>query len=45
LCTPAFDASIRAIQYLHEPRLNGVTDHSGLVVDTDVRIATGSPSP
>jgi exonuclease III len=35
LCTPAFDASVRAVQYLHEPRLNGVTDHSGLVVEVE----------
>lgn len=34
LCTPAFDASIRSVRYLHEPRLTRITDHSALVVDT-----------
>ncbi len=35
LCTPSFDASIGAIQYLHEPRLVGASDHSALVVESD----------
>lgn len=35
LCTPDFDASIRSVRYLPVPRLQGTTDHSALVVESD----------
>ena len=35
LSTPGFDASIQSIQYIHESRTSGITDHSALLLHSD----------
>jgi exonuclease III len=35
LCTPEFNTRVRAIEYVHAPRLRGATDHAALVLGAD----------